>query len=108
MRPLSGQDCTIREVTTLGAGTPETPYPRLIVGRTYRLVFARAASADTTGSQGERVLEENNCIFEEYVGMWWGFIGADGIQRIIVNPAMVAYIEIHNDGSVSDNFGTWG
>jgi hypothetical protein len=82
-------------------------YPDLVPGRVYRLVFQREATADTVGAQGERALEENNCIYEGKAGEWWGFVGADGIQRLMVNPAHVAYIELHVAAGVSDNYGDW-
>lgn len=94
------------------------PYPRLVKGRTYRLVMEPAHDPDAAhatpwfeasvagfGASGTGVPDYT---FEAYVGDWWAFAARDGLQHIIVNPAKVAYIEISTDDLSDNPFGNWG
>jgi hypothetical protein len=75
-----------------------------MVGQSYRVVMV-APSDGATAASDERVLEANRCEFVGNLGDWWGFVGADGISRLVVNPDRVVYLEMQAPVDGTSTFG---
>lgn len=83
-------------------------HPELTPGEKYEVIFQMESSDSNTAPTGpnDRTLMPNRCIFVGNVGDWWGFIGADGITRVVVNPASVAYVTMQIPlGATASDFG---